>query len=125
MYRKDIKIIHIIFGLFILGTAAVITPLKCERYERMLWENSGIPDVVSTRNISGRCYITVVSNSREITDSDKLITEVIRLYRKNAFRSVKFSTDIGGRPERIEVAVYFQKSDVGEKEPEFSFSFIP
>lgn len=123
MYLKDIKSVFIVIPLCVLSVLCVL--LLCERYEEIKWERSGIPDVVSTRNICGRCHITVVANNEEITDPDSLAENVIRMYRKNAFRSVRFSTDIGNSPDRVDAAVYRKKNDVGKKEPEFCFSFVP
>lgn len=123
MYLKGIKSVCIVILLCVLSVLCVL--LLCERYKEITWERSGIPDVVSTRNICGRCYITVVANNEEITDPYSFAEDVICLYRKNAFRSVRFSTDIGNSPDRVDAVVYCKKNDVGKKEPEFCFSFVP
>ena len=67
-----------------------------ERYGYRKYDNSGIPDAVSSVCEGGECRLTVVANSGEIDDEGEFAEEVIDMCRENAFRSLRFSTDLEG-----------------------------
>ena len=82
-------------------------------------EDCGIPDAVSSISEREKCCLTVVANSGEIPDEEAFARKVIRMCMENSFRSLRFSTDIGGWPEEMEIDVYLRKKDVGVKPPAF------
>ena len=82
-------------------------------------EDCGIPDAVSSISDGEKCCLTVVANSGEIPDEEAFARKVIRMCMENSFRSLRFSTDIGGWPEEMEIDVYLRKKDVGVKPPAF------
>ena len=82
-------------------------------------EDCGIPDAVSSISDGEKCCLTVVANSGEIPDEEAFARKVIRMCTENSFRSLRFSTDIGGWPEEMEIDVYLRKKDVGEEPPVF------
>lgn len=82
-------------------------------------EGCGIPDAVSSISDGEKCCLTVVANSGQIRDKEAFAREVVRMCTENSFRSLRFSTDIGGWPEELEIDVYLQKKDVGVKPPAF------
>lgn len=101
--------------------AAVGIQRSCEQWKR---DNSGIPDVVNSITSGETCRLTVVANSGSIGDADAFAGEVIRMYRENAFHSLRFSTDIGNGPEKLDIAVYLKKADIGEEEPVMRIVFF-
>ena len=86
--------------------------------ERII-DECGIPDAVSSISDGEKCCLTVVANSGQIRDKEAFAREVIKMCMENSFRSLRFSTDIGGWPEELEIDVYLQKKDVGEEPPVF------
>lgn len=86
-------------------------------------ENSGIPDVVSSRTQNEDCYLTVVANSESIEDRKEFAVKVICMYRENAFYTTRFSTDREDAPERLYITVYLNKSDVKQGKDVFSFLY--
>ena len=59
-------------------------------------DECGIPDAVSSISHGEKCCLTVVANSGQIRDKEAFAREVIRMCMENSFRSLRFSTDIGG-----------------------------
>ena len=86
--------------------------------ERII-DECGIPDAVSSISDGEKCCLTVVANSGQIRDKEAFAREVIKMCMENSFRSLRFSTDIGGWPEELEIDVYLRKKDVGEEPPVF------
>ena len=86
--------------------------------ERII-DECGISDAVSSISDGEKCCLTVVANSGQIRDKEAFAREVIKMCMENSFRSLRFSTDIGGWPEELEIDVYLQKKDVGEEPPVF------
>ena len=80
--------------------------------ERII-DECGIPDAVSSISDGEKCCLTVVANSGQIPDEEAFAREVIRMCMENSFRSLRFSTDIGGWPEELEIDVYLQKEGCG------------
>lgn len=85
----------------------------------------GIPDAVRSRTVNGECYLDVVANADKIEDMSEFARTVVQLCRDNAFRSTRLSTDLNGYPLRLEIKVYLQRSEVGEKEPVCCIRFEP
>lgn len=86
--------------------------------ERII-DECGIPDAVSSISDGEKCCLTVVANSGQIRDKEAFAREVVRMCTENSFRSLRFSTDIGGWPAVLEIDVYLQKKDVGRTPPVF------
>ena len=87
--------------------------------ERIIDERAGFRMRVSSISDGEKCCLTVVANSGQIRDKEAFAREVIKMCMENSFRSLRFSTDIGGWPEELEIDVYLQKKDVGEEPPVF------
>ena len=92
--------------------------LAKRKVERII-DECGIPDAVSSISGGEKCCLTVVANSGQIPDEEAFARKVIRMCMENSFRSLRFSTDIGGWPEEMEIDVYLRKKDVGEEPPVF------
>lgn len=90
-----------------------------KRKDEWIIDECGIPDAVSSISDGEKCCLTVVANSEQIRDKEAFAREVIKMCMENSFRSLRFSTDIGGWPEELEIDVYLQKKDVGEEPPVF------
>ena len=90
-----------------------------KRKDEWIIDECGIPDAVSSISDGEKCCLTVVANSGQIRDKEAFAREVVRMCTENSFRSLRFSTDIGGWPAVLEIDVYLQKKDVGEKPPAF------
>ncbi len=90
-----------------------------KRKDEWIIDECGIPDAVSSISDGEKCCLTVVANSGQIRDKEAFAREVIKMCMENSFRSLRFSTDIGGWPEELEIDVYLQKKDVGEEPPVF------
>ena len=86
--------------------------------ERII-DECGIPDAVSSISDGEKCCLTVVANSGQIRDKEAFAREVVRMCTENSFRSLRFSTDIGGWPAVLEIDVYLQMKDVGRTPPVF------
>ena len=90
-----------------------------KRKDEWIIDECGIPDAVSSISDGEKCCLTVVANSGQIPDKEACAREGIKMCMENSFRSLRFSTDIGGWPEELEIDVYLQKKDVGEEPPVF------
>lgn len=90
-----------------------------KRKDEWIINECGIPDAVSSISDGEKCCLTVVANSGQIRDKEAFAREVVRMCTENSFRSLRFSTDIGGWPAVLEIDVYLQKKDVGEEPPVF------
>ena len=90
-----------------------------KRKDEWIIDECGIPDAVSSISDGEKCCLTVVANSGQIRDKEAFAREVIKMCMENSFRSLRFSTDIGGWPEELEIDVYLRKKDVGEEPPVF------
>ena len=90
-----------------------------KRKDEWIIDECGIPDAVSSISDGEKCCLTVVANSGQIRDKEAFAREVVRMCTENSFRSLRFSTDIGGWPAVLEIDVYLQKKDVGEEPPVF------
>lgn len=90
-----------------------------KRKDEWIIDECGIPDAVSSISDGEKCCLTVVANSGQIRDKEAFAREVVRMCTENSFRSLRFSTDIGGWPEELEIDVYLQKKDVRVKPPAF------
>lgn len=96
-----------------------------EKYTRWRADNCGIPDAVGSMAFNNEHHLTVVANSKEIEDKEEFAREVIEMCRGNAFHSIKFSTDVNGYPSSLEITVYLQRNDIGEKEPVCRIRYVP
>ena len=104
------------------GAAVLLISLflyLAKRKDEWIIDECGIPDAVSSISDGEKCCLTVVANSGQIRDKEAFAREVVRMCTENSFRSLRFSTDIGGWPAVLEIDVYLQKKDVGEEPPVF------
>lgn len=86
-------------------------------------DNSGVPDVVSSRTQNDDCYLTVVANSESINEQKAFAERVIHMYRENAFHTTKFSTDRDEMPKKLHITIYLNKSDVRRGRESFGFVY--
>ena len=86
-------------------------------------DNSGIPDVVSSRTYNDECHLLVVANSQSIEDRQIFAEKVIDMYRKNEFFTTKFSRDLRDTPGTLYIKVYLHRSDVEKGREVFDFTY--
>lgn len=109
----------------VLGSLALCLLLAGGWYERWKRDHCGVPDVVSSRNVNGDCFLLVVANSDGIGDKEKFARTVVQMCLENSFRSTILSTDLNGYPSRLEIEVYLKKRDIEAGEPVCRIRFEP
>ena len=71
--------------------------------------------VISSMLMSSDQYyeqkLTIVANKLFILDKDKFAEEMIERCMDNDFREMKFSYDLLGSPDKIEITVYLNERD--------------
>ena len=69
--------------------------------------------VVSSMNISSDRYyeqkLTIVANRLFILNKDKFVEEMLQRCIDNDFHEMKFSYDLNGYPDKIEITVYLNE----------------
>ena len=69
--------------------------------------------VVSSMNISSDRYyeqkLTIVANKLFILNKDKFVEEMLQRCIDNDFHEMKFSYDLNGYPDKIEITVYLNE----------------
>lgn len=101
---------------------AVVLP-GCERTE----EEVGM-DVVQSRVESGTYgaieHLSVVTNTKEVTDFETCAEEIIERCVNNNFQSIRFSYDRTGYPVGIHAEVYLSREDMRNGEPVFTMDYM-
>lgn len=77
----------------------------------------GEPDAVSSMSDGNSCRLTVVANASSIDDPENFAYRVAQMCRDNSFRTIRFSTDISGMPDEMDITVYLRKGDIGKEDP--------
>lgn len=109
-----VLLVCVIFGL-----------MSMRKYREWKEDNSGIPDAVSTVSDGDLCRMTVTANCRIIEDEEKFAENVIKMYRENAFRSIRLSTDLGKVAEKLDIRVYLHRDDIREGNPVMRILYEP
>lgn len=112
-------------GIWVLVCIAVILMGGIKKYQEKSGSYSEIPDVVSSFASNKDYHLLVIANSSCITDKEDFSKKVIEMCRNNSFQSMIFSTDINGYPGSLDIDVYLQKDDIGEKEAELKIRYEP
>ena len=60
-----------------------------------------------------------------IEDEEKFAENVIKMYRENAFRSIRLSTDLGKAAEKLDIRVYLHRDDIREGNPVMRILYEP
>ncbi len=113
---------NIIFMGMLIG---IIIVSGVRLYIRELKVYSGVPDLISSFSFGEDYSLTVIANSREISDKEQFSRKIIKMCQENSFKSIIFSTDYNGYPESLSINVYLIKEDIGEREPEMKIDFVP
>ena len=114
------------YAIMTAGTVgSVILLFLSVRYQYPDNSESGVPDAVSSFYNGRECRLTVTANSSDIDDREQFAREVFQMCRENLFRTIKLSTDISGWPESLDIAVYYHRTDIGEKAPVMRIRFVP
>lgn len=92
-------------------------------YQRSIY--TGIPDLSSTFDSGGNYYISVVSNSRGISDKEAFAEQIVQMSRDNSFKTIKFCLEDKGYPQTMNVSVYRTFKDIEKGSPVFHFSYEP
>lgn len=114
-----------VMGIWLLVCIAVILMGGIKKNQEKSESYSEIPDVVSSFASNKDYYLLVIANSRCITDKEELSKKIIEMCRNNSFQSMIFSTDINGYPGSLDIDVYLQKDDIGEKDAELNIRYEP
>ncbi len=83
----------------------------------------GEPDVVSSMIVNNEQYMIVVANRNEIENEEEFKKLLIRMYEKNSFHSVKFSTDMV-ESEKVYMKVYLWRDEIARKDPAMRINYI-
>lgn len=86
---------------------------------------NGVPDALSSVVSGGTCRLTVVANTDRIEDKEVFAHKVIQMCRENSFRSLRLSTDIGGRLKELNIMVYYYREDIGSEDPVMRILYKP
>lgn len=114
--------------LMFIGAAAVcflffaVFPVLYKYYK---YDNSGVPDAVSSTTDGLECRLTVTANASRIEDRKAFADEIFGMCRSNSFQTVRLSTDVTGWPTMLDVTVYLHRYDIGRSEPEMRIRYIP
>ncbi len=102
--------------LCILGIwSIVLTTCGTKEDTQEQEELSGVPDVVSSTVFGNDYYLIVVANSDRIEDTEEFARTVVHMCMDNSFHSVRFSTDIRGYPSSLDIDVFLNCKDLGER----------
>lgn len=123
MTKSRRKLSNIILITFAVAVLFLIYSCMYGDFERQKKENSGIPDVVSSRMLNDDCYLAVVANCNAIENRKAFAEKVIYMYQKNEFSTTKFSTDMEETPRNLYVTVYLEKSDIKKGNEIFRFCY--
>lgn len=105
----------ILLMVIFLGSAYIY---QCRMY-------TGIPDLRSTFDCGGYYYMSVVSNSREISDKEAFAEQIVQMCRENSFKTIKFCVEDKGYPKTMQVSVYHTSEEIENGSPVFHFSYEP
>ncbi len=114
--RNRLKILQAVI-LCLCLTAAVCQAACTGEGAAAGQEQEGRPDAVSSMSKGTRCRLNVVANTDFIDDRTEFACEVARMCRDNSFRTIRFSTDMGGLPDELDITVYLKKADIGRQKP--------
>ena len=110
--RNKVKICIL---MTVLAAVCIVTLILLQTlYKYRKYDESGIPDAVSSSYDSRECRLIVTANSSEIEDREQFAREVFRMCRENSFRTIKLSTDIQGWPERLDITQHGGPPDAHE-----------
>ena len=120
---KKTKII--ILTLLLILTATFLTQYISNFFQNYKYEHSGIPDLVNSFSTNSDYTLTVVSNSDSIENKEDFARQIITMCRENSFKTIQFSTDLGGYPTSLDISVYLQQEDIRTSEPICEIRYIP
>ena len=118
--EKDV-VVEILMGICIVLMIVEGVIFYCNSLETY----SNVPDLVSSFVSNNDYRLTVVANSKEITDKESFSKDVIEMCRNNSFKSMIFSTDFRGYPGSLDIDVYLKKEDIGKKDSVLNIRFQP
>lgn len=79
--------------------------------------NDNLPDAVSSYYDGTTCRLKVVANRSQIDNGERFAEQVVEMYRNNSFHTIRFSTDMGKKTEKLEITVYLQREDIDSGDP--------
>lgn len=120
---KKTKII--ILTLLLILTAIFLTQYISDFFQNYKHEHSGIPDLVNSFSTNSDYTLTVVANSDSIENKEDFARHIITMCRENSFKTIQFSTDLGGYPTSLDISVYLQQEDIRTSEPICEIRYIP
>lgn len=120
---KHLKIISLI--LLLILTAIFLTQYNNGNFEKLKSENSGIPDLVNSISSNSDYTLTVIANSDTIENKEDFARTVITMCCENSFKTLQFSTDLGGYPTSLDISVYLHQEDIRASEPVCNIQYMP
>lgn len=114
-----------ILTLLLIFTAIFLTLYNNGNFEKLKSENSGIPDLVNSISSNSDYSLTVIANSDTIESKEDFARTVITMCRENAFKTLQFSTDLGGYPTSLDITVYLHQEDIRASEPVCNIQYMP
>lgn len=123
IFSKKAKII-ILTSLLVL-TAIFLTKYISVFLQNYKSEHSGVPDLVNSFSTNSDYTLTVIANSDTIENKEDLARQIITMCRENSFKTLRFSTDLGGYPTSLDISVYLHQKDIRTSEPICEIRYIP
>ncbi|MDD3415793.1 MAG: hypothetical protein PHY47_17600 [Lachnospiraceae bacterium] len=118
--NKQNKWRYIVFGVILLSVIGIGASYI---YQRSIY--TGIPDLSNNFDSGGNYYMSVVSNSREISDKEAFAEQIVQMSRDNSFKTIKFCVEEKGYPQAMNVSVYRTSKDIEKGNPVFQFNYAP
>lgn len=81
-------------------------------------------DVISSMKFNQDENLTVIANKNKIEDKERLAKLLIKKYKDNSFKSIKFSTDYGYATS-LNIRVFLWEYQVRNQDPVMKIEYIP
>lgn len=119
------KITKIILIILLLLSTTFLTQYISVFLQNYKSEYSGVPDLVNSFSTNSDYTLTVIANSDTIENKEDFACQIITMCRENSFKTLRFSTDLGGYPTSLDISVYLHQKDIRTSEPICKIRYIP
>ena len=106
------KIIKIILIILLLLSTTFLTQYISVFLQNYKSEHSGVPDLVNSFSTNSDYTLTVIANSNTIENKEDFARQIITMCRENSFKTLQFSTDLGGYRCSVFMHSLFSKSRI-------------
>ena len=70
------------------------------------------PDCINSYVSNGDYDLIIIANQKEITNKEAFAEQVVEKVRKNDFKTILFSYDLGGYPTSLDMTVYLNEAEL-------------